>query len=317
VSEFFCPADDFITCKCRESSPSEREARLVFKAGKNRDGYFAADDLIKQVDKAIDIFESRTKGFTTGLFIFDNAKRSDNALSARKMPKNPLNGWTHRKGGANMRNGSFNARDSETQAFYYPDDHPTMPGWFKGMEIIIKERGLWPAEGLNAQCQGFKCEPGRTDCCCRRLLFTQPDFTSQKSQLEEFITSRGHICDFYPKYHCEMNFIEQYWGASKYRYRSMARTTNIAEMEKNVLASLDDVPLQQIRRCVSLFSLYPHYSHHSFILATQTDQRDSSQPTHKAFREHRLFGLTKNTTDTVLYLLTSSLLSRSLLKCNS
>ena len=190
-------------------------------------------------------------------------KRSDNALSACKMPKNPSNGWTHRKGGANMRNGSFNG---ETQAFYYPDDHITMPGWFKGMETLIKERGFWPAEGLNAQCEGFKCEPGRTECCCHCFLFTQPDFASQKSQLEEFVTSWGHICDFYPKYHCELNFIEQYWGASKYLYCSTTRTTNILEMEKNVLASLDDVPLLQICRCVSvLLSFYQYYSYCSFV----------------------------------------------------
>jgi hypothetical protein len=43
----------------------------------------------------------------------------------------------------------------------------------------------------------------------------QPDFVSQKSQLEEFVVSQGHIWDFYPKYHCELNFIEQYWGAAK------------------------------------------------------------------------------------------------------
>ena len=42
-------------------------------------------------------------------------------------------------------------------------------------EAIIRERGLWPVKGLLAQCEGFKCAPGKTDCCCRRLLFTQPD----------------------------------------------------------------------------------------------------------------------------------------------
>ena len=72
VSSNFGPADDFITCKYRESSPSEHEARLGFKAGKNCDGYFMAEDLIKQVDKVINIFKSHTKGFATGLFIFDN-----------------------------------------------------------------------------------------------------------------------------------------------------------------------------------------------------------------------------------------------------
>jgi hypothetical protein len=35
--------------------------------------------------------------------------------------------------------------NGETQAFYYDDDDPTMPGWFKWMEQIIKERQpiLW------------------------------------------------------------------------------------------------------------------------------------------------------------------------------
>ncbi|TFK23541.1 hypothetical protein FA15DRAFT_745030 [Coprinopsis marcescibilis] len=63
-----------------------------------------------------------------------------------------------------------------------------MPGWFKGMEVIIRERGLWPYSELNAQCKGFKCVPGKTDCCCRRLLFTQPDIINQKSPLEELVT---------------------------------------------------------------------------------------------------------------------------------
>jgi hypothetical protein len=71
-----------------------REARILFKAGVNRDGYFDADDLQRQVDYAIDIFESKTNGYAQGLFLFDNApshqKRAPNALSARKMPKSIL-----------------------------------------------------------------------------------------------------------------------------------------------------------------------------------------------------------------------------------
>ena len=80
-----------------------RDAHVVLKAGKNRDGYFDANDLLAQVDKAVDIFEEQTNGFATGLFLFDNApshqKRAPNAISAGKMPKNPNNGWTHHKGG--------------------------------------------------------------------------------------------------------------------------------------------------------------------------------------------------------------------------
>ena len=138
--------------------------------------------------------------------------------------------------------------NGETQSFYHGEDHPTMPGWFKGMKEIIRECLLWPDSGLLSQCEGFKCVQEKTDCCCHRLLFTQPDFIAQKSKLEEFITSRGHICDFYPKCHCELNFIEQYWGAAKLHYCNTPKNSNIIEMEKNMLACLDDIPLLQIRR---------------------------------------------------------------------
>src|ERR1700678_3055978 len=70
----------------------------------------------------------------------------------------------------------------------------------------------------------------------------------QKSHLEELITSRGHICHFYPKYHCELNFIEQYWGAAKFIYRSSPQTSAIDKVEKNVTACLDAVELIKIQR---------------------------------------------------------------------
>ncbi|KAI0265290.1 hypothetical protein BC834DRAFT_988786 [Gloeopeniophorella convolvens] len=117
------------------------------------------------------------------------------------------------------------------------------------MEQLIRERGLWPTNGsLKAQCKNLKCPPGRTDCCCRRVLFSQPDFMSQKSQLEEAVELRGHICDFYPKYHCELNFIEQYWGAAKLEFRKQTRALTLKDMEKNVIKSLDSIPILQIRR---------------------------------------------------------------------
>jgi hypothetical protein len=159
----------------------------------------------------------------------------------------PRANWTPFKDGPRMRHG-VNPQTKESQDFYFPDDHPTMPGWFKGMEQIIQERDLWPETGLRAECPSFKCPEDQTNCCCRRLLFNQADFISQKSQLEELIVSRGHICDFYPKYHCELNFIEQYWGASKLRFRLAGRASTINQLVQNVKASLDDVPLDQIRR---------------------------------------------------------------------
>jgi hypothetical protein len=150
-----------------------------------------------------------------------------------------------------MRNGTLPT--GETQLLYYPDDHQSMPGYFKGMEQILRERNLWPEGGLPAQCLDFKCPPNRVDCCCRRILYLQPDFMSQKSQLEEAIEQRGHICDFYPKYHCELNFIEQYWGKAKSQYRVTPRAKTGREMESTVRESLDSVSLLQIRRSAFFF----------------------------------------------------------------
>ena len=111
------------------------------------------------------------------------------------------------EGGPRM---SMNRSDKTSQNCYFLGDYPELPGWFKGMENIIHKCGLWPNKGLKAQCDGFKCISGCTNCCSCRVLFCQPDFCLEKSHLEEYITSRGHIYDLYPRYQCKLDFIEQY-----------------------------------------------------------------------------------------------------------
>jgi hypothetical protein len=133
-------------------------------------------------------------------------------------------------------------------------------------------------------------------------LFSQPDFTLQKSHLEEYITSHGHICDFYPKFHCELNFIEQYWGAAKFQYQTSQRTCDMDAMERNVLSCLDDVPLLPIQRY--LFSL-------AVLVCTlltmvhnadmQIDLRVSFPRMYKVLLVARQLGLTVNTMDIALY----------------
>jgi hypothetical protein len=67
-----------------------------------------------------------------------------------------------------------------------------------------------------------------------------------KSGLEELIESRGHLCDFYPKYHCKLNFIEQYWGAVKARFQVAGHAATVGEMERKIIERLDDISLEQI-----------------------------------------------------------------------
>ena len=118
---------------------------IIFKLGKNQDRYFTTEDLLQQVEKAIDIFESKTNGTATGLFLFDNApshqRHAPDGLSAWKMVKFPHPTWTHNKGGPKMQPGTF--ADGTSHHLSFPEDNPTMPGWFKGMQVIIEEQGQW------------------------------------------------------------------------------------------------------------------------------------------------------------------------------
>lgn len=186
------------------------------------------------------------------LVALDNAtihsKRAADALSARHMPKYP--GWNNKKmEDVRMRPGVLPS--GEPQDLYFPHDHPTHPGEFKGMAQILQERGL-PVLRLT-QCSKFKCVDISANCCCRRILFNQPDFKAQRPAIQELIESRGHICIFYPKYHCELNFIEQIWGKAKYYYRMLPRPANEKQMEQNIKDSLDSVSLMSIQKYVLFF----------------------------------------------------------------
>ena len=54
-----------------------------------------------------------------------------------------------------------------------------------------------------------------TACCNKHILELQADFQQQKSLVQEVIEAAGHLCIFLPKFHCELNFIEFFWGAVK------------------------------------------------------------------------------------------------------
>ncbi|CAG8756828.1 601_t:CDS:1, partial [Cetraspora pellucida] len=43
----------------------------------------------------------------------------------------------------------------------------------------------------------------------------QLDFLAQKGQLEEIIVAAGHQLVFYSKFHCELNYIENFWVQPK------------------------------------------------------------------------------------------------------
>ena len=55
------------------------------------------------------------------------------------------------------------------------------------------------------------------------------------------------MLDFYPKFHCEFNFIELYWGASKACVRRHYDYT-FAGLQRILPVALHSVPIESIRR---------------------------------------------------------------------
>jgi hypothetical protein len=91
--------------------------RVLFKPGKNQEGYFTSEDILNQAEKAIDILQKYYPD-NDHVLVYDNAtthlKRADGALSARKMPKStskPETNWMV----------EVNALDANGKPIYTPD----------------------------------------------------------------------------------------------------------------------------------------------------------------------------------------------------
>jgi transposase len=256
------------------SSYKKRSARRIFKTGKNRDGYFSNEDIIEQANEAIDILQEFHPDYEH-ILIYDNAtthlKRAEDALSARKMPKgipqsgknwgievskrDPITGKLIYRANRSiekikifMQDGRF--KNSEPQRLYFPMDHPdqNLRGKFKGMAVILQERGFGDMSKALASCKSFKCKPGETRCCCRRILYNQPDFSEAESLLEINSRARDFHVIFLPKFHCELNFIEQCWGRAKSVYRTYPPSSKEDDLEANTIQSLASIPLPMMRK---------------------------------------------------------------------
>lgn len=244
------------------SIDGSKSTSVLFKAGKNREGYFTNSDIVEHATSTMNILEQDYSD-EDHVFVFNNAtthqKQEEESLSATKMPKSSKE-WgivtdeldedcnkVHSSDGKvlkmTVRMGDAKFANGTPQALYYPRGH-LHEGLFKGMAEILVERGFTHAHRLNAQCKNFKCRRDTTDCCCRRLLYTQPDFVNVSSILEKHCRWRGFHVLFLPKFHCELNFIERCWGFSKRLYCQSPPSSKEVDLERNLVTALDSVPLE-------------------------------------------------------------------------
>ncbi|KIJ25471.1 hypothetical protein M422DRAFT_273562, partial [Sphaerobolus stellatus SS14] len=153
-----------------------------------------------------------------------------------------------------------------------PSDHPHYEhrGKPKGMKVVLEERGLMdhlikanngklpPAECRFCKASRQKQEqllreaqaaadgrgepegtnedilqPGKSiTCCMRRFLTEQSDFKAEKPLIQLVIEAAGHKCFFLPKFHCELNPIEMYWGWTKFRQSPGSRRWHLSNSKE-------------------------------------------------------------------------------------
>ena len=194
-------------------------ARVLLET--TRDGYFNNSLLLKQVEKAINIFE-RVHPEAQGIFLFDNApshcKMADDTPNADKMNAGP--------GGKQpiMKDTMW---EGKVQILVDENGIP------KGMKAILEERGV--------DTFGMKVSD------MRERLREYPDFNNQKTTLETYIEQRGHICLYYPKFHCELSPIERVWCQSK-KFTQKHANGSIVRLRQIVPKGLDSVTVEQIKK---------------------------------------------------------------------
>jgi len=109
---------------------------------------------------------------------------------------------------------------------------------------VAYERGLWK-DGMVLQLH----DDTNTDRSVFHALNLCPDFNLfVKSILQEEIEKLNHLCDFLPKFHCELSPIERVWSKSKRYVRNFSDDTR-ETLLKNIRKSfwVDNVSLEQLQ----------------------------------------------------------------------
>ncbi|KIJ39315.1 hypothetical protein M422DRAFT_257928 [Sphaerobolus stellatus SS14] len=229
-----------------------KDASQTLEYGKNYEGYWNGELFVKQLkERFFSAFEAAHGPGYQALVLIDNSQGhsayAEDALLTSRMNMHP--------GGkqANLRDGWFmNNGQKLIQKMNFPENHPQYPSQTKGMQQVLMERGLYHP-GLKIQCKkekdgsDGKCDPMSTDCCAKRILNLQPDFQEQKSLVQEVIEEAGHLCIFLPKFHCELNFIEFFWGAVKRHLRANG-DGSFATLQENMGKALASVSITTIWR---------------------------------------------------------------------
>ena len=235
VSGFACECHGFMKAVIDNV---EKTSYKIITPGKNNDGYWCNEDLVKQIVD-IDGLVKFLHPECNIVYIFDNSQnhhaRRPDALWASNL--NLSDGGKNTK---HLRSTTWNGQVQLMQ---------TADGKQKGIKSILTERNLW-VNGLKLDCKPCKENNPPVDnlqCCARRILSECPDFKVDKCWLEETVESLGCSLIFLPKFHCELNFIEMLWGFVKAQLRRQC-TFSFKELGERLPFQLDNIPVAFVKK---------------------------------------------------------------------
>ncbi|OAD79520.1 hypothetical protein PHYBLDRAFT_162583 [Phycomyces blakesleeanus NRRL 1555(-)] len=264
----------------------------IFNVGAAYEGYWTSEDMFDQLKKhAIPLFESLHEGCTDAL------------VASRMVLKSKLvteNDKFHFKEIAFLRDGCI-----ILQSFYETVTEAGRKGkgpiekrQFIGVQRILQERGLWIELDISNLSRKWRIDCNREEAenhcfCARHLLAFQPDFAGQKTAIQEIVEVPGHIFELYPKFHCECNWIERYWGAAK-RVARLNCDYSFKSLEKNLPSLLDGAspvtgPPTMIRRFYK--KTWRYIEAYSKFLDAKDADAEVKKFTSRISKSHRSIGI--------------------------
>jgi hypothetical protein len=250
ISGFVCACHGFMR-------HGDKKSYRFFEAGTARDGWFTNSDLCIQIQDCQAVIDHYHPPAQFDIKIGFDQSMTHRAKAPDGLDSTTLNISDGGKNVKNLRAGWYiNASGDRVEQPMQLND-----GRQKGLRTILEERGKFVGprgHGLLRLCRPCKERTSREDrvaagsnderCCAVYVLSQEPDFKAQKAWLEEVVERLGYELFFYPKYHCELNYIEMSWGWLKAHHRN-----NCTYTYKDLRASLPNtveelLPLAFVRR---------------------------------------------------------------------
>ena len=219
---YLCLTDEQYNVAKRSNRDLPQQARVTFEYGSNRDGYWTGNKFLKQMKNACDIALIKYPSEThTVAFVLDQSSCHRKFHEQALIAKNIL----VKDGGPR--------RVRDTTWAGQPQPMVNSDGTAKGLRTILAERGI--------NSRTLLADDMRT------LLSHHEDFRTEKTQVEHYVESRGLLCFFLPKFHCELNPIERVWGQSKKYSRAYTNFT-LQKLRLVIEPALESVSVEIIRK---------------------------------------------------------------------